>query len=263
MALKYLLPVIALTAAATVSAEEYQIFTGLNVDHVRVADNSQNIWRLEGQYFFDKKQTLGPLDQFEYINKVTNVGAGFARSSGENSWIVGGEYFTDNKFVVSARHTRNGDFDATAVGIGYLISDDFLVKAEAIKPEEGNTDYLFTAKYNHRLVGNDYIGFSAYTDDDFDVYGISSKYFASLDEGRYIAVGVSIDRRFNDTFWDAQADYYFSSMTSVGVSYGKNDFYSLNAKHYFNPNWALQVAYSGNADNSELKSYSVGVIGQF
>lgn len=263
MALKYISPVIAITAAAAVSAEEYQVFTGLNVDYVRFAGNSQNIWRLEGQYFFDKKQTLGPLDQFEYINKVTNVNASVGRASGENALSVGGEYFIDNKFVVSAGFARFDDSNSMAIGVGYLISDDFLVKVDMDKEQDVSASYLFSARYNHQLEGNDYIGFTAQTDEEFDEYGVSSKYFAALADGRYIAAGVSINRTIHSTSWGVMADYYFSSMTSVGFSYDKADFYSLNAKHYFNPNWALQVAYSGNADNSELKSYNVGVTGQF
>jgi hypothetical protein len=263
MTLKYVLPVIALAASATVSAEEYQLFTGLEAYHQRYSGDSENLWSVNGTYFFDKKQTLGPLDQLEYINKVTNVNAAFSRFYDDNFWAVGGEYFADNNLVFSARFTENAGFHATSVGIGYLISKDFIVRAQAAKPEEGSTSYLFSASYNHQLQGNDYIGFTAQTDDEFDRYGISSKYFASLGADRFIALGASLKEEFDRSSWAVDADYYFSKMTSVGVSYDKVDNYGLTAKHFFNRSWALEAGFGSNADSSGYKVYRLGVTGQF
>jgi hypothetical protein len=263
MTLKYVLPAIALAASVTVSAEEYQLFTGLQADHYRVSGDNETNWNLNGTYFFNKKVTLGPLDQFEYINKVTNVSAGYRRAFDENAWNIGGEYFAENGLVVSANYQRFGDLDITSVGLGYLISDNFIVRASASNPDEGDTVYSFSASYNHQLQGNDYVGFTAYTDDEFDYFGISSKYFASLGEGRFIAVGVAIADNDSSTSWAAVADYYFSKMTSVGMSYDKGDNYSLNTKHFFTQNWAVEAAFASNTDTSALKTYRLGVIGQF
>jgi hypothetical protein len=263
MTLKYVLPVIALTASAALSAEEYQLFTGLTADHVRVSGDNETNWNLNGTYFFDKKQTLGPLDEFEYINKVSNVNAGFSRSYDRNFWSVGGEYFADNKLVFSAAHNRTSGFYSNKVGIGYLISDDIIVRAEATKPEDGSTSYLFSGSYNHQLQGSDYVGFTATVDDEFDFFTLSSKYFAALGEDRYIAVGVLLADNDGSSAWGAAADYYFSKMTSVGVSYNKADDYSLNAKHFFNRNWALVAGFGSNTDSSDTKVYSLGVNGQF
>ncbi|WP_215399001.1 putative porin [Rheinheimera oceanensis] len=263
MTLKYVLPVIALAASATVAAEEYQLFTGVNADHIRVSGNNETNWGLNGTYFFDKKVTLGPLDQFEYINKVTNVSASFSRVFDTNVWGVGGEYFAENGLVVSAAHSRaSGDY-INEIGLGYLVSDNFIVRARAVKPEDESTAYLFSASYNYQLQGNDYVGFTASVDDEFDYFSLSSKYFASLNEGRYIAVGVALADNDGSSSWAAEADYYFSKMTSVGLSYDKADNYGLSAKHFFNANWALEARFASNTDTSALKIYSLGVTGQF
>ncbi|MBU1310052.1 MAG: putative porin [Gammaproteobacteria bacterium] len=262
MTLKYVLPVIALAATA-VSAEEYQLFTGLQADHYRVSGDNETNWNLNGTYFIDKKVTLGPLDQFEYINKVTNISASFARLFDNNAWSIGGEYFAENGLVVSASHGRvSGDYQ-NQLGLGYLVSDNLIVRAEAFKSEGSSTDYRFSASYNHQLQGNDYVGFTAYTDDEFDYFGISSKYFASLGEARFIAAGITIEDNDGSIDWAAAADYYFSKMTSVGLSYTKADNYSLNAKHFFTPNWAVEGSFASNTGDSALKTYSLGVIGQF
>ncbi|WP_166838354.1 putative porin [Rheinheimera pleomorphica] len=264
MTLKYVLPAIALAASATtVSAEEYQLFTGLNANHTRVSGDNETNWGLNGTYFFDKKITLGPLDQFEYINKVTNVSASFNRAFDTNVWGVGGEYFAENGMVVSAAHSRaSGDY-VNQIGLGYLVSDNFIVRARAVKPEDVSTTYWFSASYNHQLQGNDYVGFTAEVDDEFDYFSLSSKYFASLNEGRYITVGVALTDNDGSSSWAANAGYYFSKMTSVGLSYDKADNYSLGAKHFFNTNWALSISFNSNTDNSALKVYSLGVTGQF
>ena len=263
MTLKYTLPIIALVASTAVSAEEYQTFVGLNADHYRAGGESETAWHLNGTYFFDKKVTLGPLDQFEYINKVTNVSASFSRAFDTNTTRIGGEYFAENGLVVSAAHTRaSGDY-VNEVGLGYLVSNNFIVRVNAIKPEDESADFMFSASYNHQLQGNDYVGFTAYADDEFDYFGISSKYFASLGEGRFIAAGITLDDNDGSSDWSAEADYYFSKMTSVGLTYNKADSYSLNAKHFFSQNWAVEARFASNTDNSELKIYSLGVTGQF
>lgn len=261
MTLKYVLPVIALAASATVAAEEYQLFTGVNADHIRVSGNNETNWSLDGAYFFDKKVTLGPLDQFEYINKVTNVSAAYRDDN--NVWAIGGEYFAQNGLVVSAAHSRASGNHANQIGLGYLVSENFIVRAQAIKPKDTSAAYEFSASYNYKLQGNDYVGFTAYTDDEFDFYGISSKYFASLNDGRYIAVGVTLADNDGRSYWATGADYYFNAMTSVGVSYDKVDNYGLNAKHFFNRSWALEAGFGSNADSSGYKVYSLGVTGQF
>ena len=263
MTLKYALPAIALVASAAVSAEEYQTFVGLNADHYRANGNSETAWHLNGTYFFDKKVTLGPLDQFEYINKVTNASASFRRAFDTNTTRIGGEYFAENGLVVSAAHTRSSGDYVNEVGLGYLVSNNFIVRVNAVKPEDESTDFMFSASYNHQLQGNDYVGFSAYADDEFDYFGISSKYFASLGEGRFIAAGITLDDNDGSSDWSAEADYYFSKMTSVGLTYNKADSYSLNAKHFFSQNWAVEARFASNTDNSELKIYSLGVTGQF
>lgn len=263
MTLKYALPVIALAATTAVSAEEYQLFTELRADHIRVSGDNETNWDLNGTYFFDKKVTLGPLDQFEYINKVTNINAGYSRAFDENFLRLGGEYFAANGLVVSAEHSRvSGDY-INEFGLGYLVSDNFIVRARAVKPEDVSTTYWFSASYNHQLQGNDYVGFTAEVDDEFDYFTLSSKYFAALNEGRYIAVGVALADNDGSSSWAAEADYYFSKMTSVGLSYDKADNYSLNAKHFFNANWALEARFASNTDFSGYKVYSLGVTGQF
>lgn len=262
--LKYALPIIAVAASTSVIANDYQLITSLEWDHIRYSGNSTNVRALEGTYFLDSKTVLGPLDQFEYINKTSNIQAGYVRAFGTNVYGLGGEYFTDSGVVVSAGHLRSSDFHENTLGLGYLISDDFIVRAEAYRPRSGSTSYLFSASYNVQLEGNDYVGFTVSTDDDFDYQSISSKYFAALGGDRFITLGAEYER-FDGSRdeWTAEVGYYFSRMTSVAVNYDRSKSYGVKAKHFFNPNWALAAGYGSNRDTSGLSVWHLGVTGQF
>lgn len=271
MKLKYALPLIAVTTSAAVSAQDYQTFTNLSGEHRRYGGASDNLWQVNAKHFLDQKQTLGPLDQFEFINKVTNVEASYVRAYDTNYVSVAGEYFTENNFVLSASYSDSEFSDATSLGIGYLISDDFIVRALATKLDAGDrsyqndddTFYRFSASYNLQLQGKDYVGFDVSTDDKLDNYGISSTYFASLGGDRFVTLGVGLSDSPNSNNWDINGGYYFSKMTSVGISYDKSDNYSLDAKHYFTQNWALVAGFSSNTEASDLERYTLGVTGQF
>lgn len=264
MMLKYALPFVAVAASASAIANDYQLISSLEWDHIRYSGSSTNVRALEGTYFLDRKTVLGPLDQFEYINKTSNVQAGYARFDGTNLWAVGGEYFADNNLIVSAGHARSSGMHANTLGLGYLISDDFVVRAEATRPRSGSTSYLFSAGYNVQLEGNDYIGFTASTDDDFDYHSISSKYFSALGNDRFITVGAEFERLEGmKNNWEAEVGYYFTRMTSVAVSYDRSKSYGFKAKHFFNHNWALAAGYGSNRDLSGLNVWHLGVTGQF
>ena len=263
MTLKYVLPAMALLVSAGAAAEQYTTFASLQADHARANGDSETNWEINGRYFFNAIDTVGPLDQFRYILAETNVHAAFSREYDMDAWHVGGEYYAENGLLVSATHQRFDDFDMSSIGIGYLINRDFLVKVTAFKPEEGDTTFMFNAQYNVQLQGNDYIGFAAMADDEFDYYSVSTKYFRSLGEDRYLVAEAEVGDDGDDTFWSVGGSYYFSKLTSVGVSYTDDDAYELNAKHFVSKNWAIEAGFSSNTDDSALKVYSLAVIGQF
>ncbi|MFQ3197618.1 MAG: hypothetical protein ACI8R9_001641 [Paraglaciecola sp.] len=229
------------------------------------------LYQVNAKYFLDKKQTLGPLDQFKYINKVTNVAADYARVYDRYTLSVAGEYFAENNVVVSASYSDSEYSDVSSLGIGYLISDDFIVRTVATKLDYGDsiyqnyddTSYRFSASYNLQLQGKDYLGFNVSTDDELDNYGISSTYFSSLGGERFVILGLGFSDTPSGNVSNISAGYYFSKMTSVSANYNTSDNYSLNAKHYFNQNWALVAGFAGNTDFSDYKRYTLGVTGQF
>ncbi len=293
--LKSVLPVF-IFSSPLLMAEEYQSISSFDFKKLEYKHFDNKAYLLKSTYFFDKKSTLGPLDQFEYINKTSNVSGGYFDTDHTKTYVMGGEHFI-NKFLIGASY-HYSDFDFHAydnktneygLKIGYLISDNLIVKANAKKVEietdfsddilldskSSENYYNFSISYNHHINESDYIGVTYNTDEDLDTQTISSKYFMAIDQSSYLTAGISYTKnvkfgsslRNDDNDWAANLGYYFNDRTSAFVSYDDNDDYVIGAKHYFNNNYSVSVNYSANASSNELKDnldiYGVNFTAQF
>ncbi|WDD98011.1 putative porin [Thalassomonas actiniarum] len=255
-----------LLASTGVHAEDYQSFSSVSYSDLDTKYNDSDAFSLDTRYYFDKKSTLGPLDEFEYINKTSNVFGSFVDTDFNKTFTLGGEAFIDKLLVGATYHysdfDHGGSDDTYSLSLGYLISDDFLVK---VVKDDNNDEYLFSASYNHQINDSDYIGFTYSTDDDTDVQTLSSKYFTDLGQGRYLTAEVSfsdIDDADNDLA--GRVEYFFNSHTSMAASYNDDDDYSVGAKHYFNKNYALGASYQSNTDSDiDYDLYTIDFTAQF
>jgi len=258
-----------LLSASPIMAQEYQSFSSIGYTNVD-SKNSHDRTGVSTRYFFEKQHTLGPLDQFKYINTSTNVFGNYNHAGSSDNYGIGGSYFSDN-FVVGGSYSYSdhkfGSSDHYSARLGYLISEDLIVNAYANKSEGFDTDYHFSASYNHQLEGRDYIGFTYSSDDDFDHQTLSSKYFRALDGGQYLVAGLSYQHNDDyDNDLSGNLAFYFNDKTSISTSYNDDDDYSISAKHFFNQNYALSVGYQSNASNdawSDYDIYSVNFSAQF
>jgi len=250
-------------------ATEYQSFTSFDYLNIDTPQVNQDVYSLSSIYFLDKKSSLGPLNEFEYINKTSNVFGQFSDMDNANTYSLGGEMFI-NKWLVGGSYNyidhNNGSDDAYALTLGYLLSDNLLVKAEANK-EGSDTFYQFSAAYNHQINDSDYIGFTYSTDDKFDSQTLSSKYFVAVGANQYLSLGASYT---NNDGWDnnlaAVARFYFNNYTSISASYNDDDDYSISAKYFINKNYSVSAGYNSNAssnDNEDYDLYSLNFTAQF
>ncbi|WP_105215413.1 putative porin [Pseudoalteromonas sp. T1lg22] len=245
-------------------AQSYQSITDLEY----VNFDSDDFVSLSSKYYFAPKQVLGPLDQFEYINKTTNVYGGLADSDFATSYNVGGEYFY-NSFVFGASFNTTdfddaGDVDGYTLSLGYLVNDNLLFKVEREDYEQASDVFYFSGQYNHALNATDYIGFTAKVDDGFDHREVSAKYFKDLQHGNYLTVeGTFIDIEDGDSYWQLGSSYYFSKATSAFVQFDEEDNYGFGAKHFFTTNFAVTAGYGNNWDDSGLDQYYLKATAQF
>ncbi|WP_223670744.1 putative porin [Kangiella shandongensis] len=266
MKLKLITAAVLLSSTVSVSAEEYQWFSDLELSNTDVNGQSIDSVSLSGTYFFDKKQALGPYNEFEYINKVSNVSAGYTNVETGEYYLanVEGELFVNNVLLGLGFSDDKFDNNPTQFSLGYLFNDDFLVRVDATDPEEGDTVYEISAAYNHQINDTDYLGFTLSTDDDTDVVSLSSKYFTHLGGENYFTADFTYIDTDLDNFWKLGGSYYFSKATSVFASVADNDLYEIGAKHFFNENVALYGSFtSQDEDGIDAETYTVGLSAQF
>lgn len=249
--------------SASVAAEEYTSISEASYTNTEYTSFETDRFDIGTTYFFAPKETMGPLKEFEYINKTTNIFAGYSYldfdEEDRDLLSVGGEYFAANGFVVGGSVS---DFDGSnlyTASVGYLFSPNFLLSLEGVKPEDEDTEYFVNARYNHQLGGNDYIGFNFFTDDDFDSRTLSSKLFKALGGETWITASASYTANDDfDDFWDLGAEYYFSKATSIFAGYDKEETVELGVSHFFNRNIAGKMAYTTNSD-TDVDTFQLGV----
>jgi len=258
------LALVAGSIASTTSAEEYQTLIDLNYLKINAPISSfdEEGYFLSGTHFFSPKETIGPLGEFEYINKSSRAFASYSDFDNFDSSTIGGDFITEN-FLVGASYSESEGFDTKRFNLGYFITENFLINAVAYKPDSFDTEYRYSAQYNHELNGNDYLGFTYTTDDDFDNQSISSTYFTHLGDNQYFKATVSYHDSEFDDFWSTRAAYYFNKTTSVVVGYDDDEDITVGFEHFFNENYALSAEYIESGSNSSTEIYQVTFSARF
>ena len=262
MKYKIILPL--LLCATTVSANEYQTF--INFDYLDSTSSGSAVEHksLSGTHYFSGKESLGPLGEFEFINRTTNIFANYQDDGDFDSYSIGGEYFAGD-FLFGASHRDLDGFDVNSFTLGYLINDDFLVKAELVDPKGSGSIFQYTAQYNHQLGGNDYLGFSYTTDEDFDTHRLGSTYFTDLGGSTYFKASLHYHDFDGEDYVAAQGSYYFNKMTSVSIGFDDEKNYNFNVEHYLNKNYAINLGYYDSRDSNQEDSgaYRINLTAQF
>lgn len=254
--------------STTTVAQDYQLFSELGYQRLDADHADADIFSASAKYYFDKKKTLGPLAEFDYINTKSNASAYYTDyEGGMHEFKLGGEAFYNNILIgASVKRSDDGStsYNTTSASLGYLIQPNLLVKAEYFDARHGG-NAVFSARYTHSLGATDYIGFNVSVDDDFDYFSGSSKYFSALGQDRYVAAEFNISDNDGSTSWGLGGDYYFNKTTSVGLGYqdlDHDDSFAVRARHYFTQNWAVSASYS-SLDENDVNIYQISLIGQF
>jgi hypothetical protein len=260
MKLKFIVPLL-LTASTVASANEYQTFTNLNYSNIETPIADYDGYSLGVRYFFDAKSTLGPLAEFDYINTTSSLFGGYADFEGNDEFTFGGEYFAGN-FMIGTAFNSEADDDPSSLTLGYLINKNFIVKLNSSRPFGDDSTYSYHAQYNHQLDGNDYLGFSFTTDDDFDYQSYSATYFTKLAGQGYLKANVSYRDGLNNSHLSTSTSYYFNDMTSVSLMLDEDSNYGFGVNHFFNETYSIGGNYS-SADDDDIDIFRVNFSARF
>ncbi|MCJ8318215.1 MAG: putative porin [Colwellia sp.] len=299
--LAFLIP--AILSVSSVKAETYQSFSTIGYFENEYGDNLTNSDSilLATQYYFDKRMSLGPFNEFNYINTISSVSVSYAKSNYEtnfpskyqitnsktktDNFTIGGEWFVGD-FLVGAGYSYNhwesencvllcdNDLDTYRMTLGYLISDNLLVKVNTVVAADYDTRYTFDVNYNLQLNQLDYVGFGYNSNEDFDYHHLSARYFMALSSesfltlgGSYLINNVKIETGSGsidfDDVWGANIGYYFNQATSISANYGNDDSYGLSANHFFNKNYSLGINYHTIRTGEDSNSISATFMAQF
>ncbi|MEX2961825.1 putative porin [Microbulbifer sp. TYP-18] len=256
-----------MVCATSAAAESYQSITNAQYtnNEFSTSDRSVDIdeFDLDTTYYFAPRETLGPLKEFDYINKITKISAGYSYldfpDDDANAVGVGGEYFATNGFVVGGGIVNIDETNLYNASVGYLFSPNFLLSVERTQWEDNDADYLFNARYNHQLSDSGYIGFDFSTDDDLESRTLSSKLFKDLGGETWITASASFTSHDDfDDYWKLGTEYYFSRETSVFADYDRGENFGVGVSHFFNRNISGKLAYNTGSDTAGIVSYNAG-----
>ncbi|WP_177168822.1 putative porin [Thalassotalea agarivorans] len=282
---KILLALICLSAALPVYAEQYRTIanTSLGKEEIKPSFGSNakaDFFNFNAIYYFDDKLALGPLDEFGYLNRISNV-YGSANHLQNDSFTlidyhVGGDWHLGDFIVgaeirgidISNRNDFQDDNKILKGKLGYFIDENLLFNLTYNYDDE-TKDSMVDIGVNYQVIlpGYDYVGFGYKTNDELDVHSVDVQYFSNINESQYIRLYAEynywVDAE-NDS-WSVGANYNISQNTSFYATLDvSGDSYSVGAKHYFNRSWALAGEYRElDADIADVSQYTLTVSMQF
>jgi len=278
-----------------VQAENYQLFSSISYSSDSyVIGNKTKSKSIATSYFFEGRETTGPLNEFDYINTSSNVQASYTGTETDlgpidylsDSILLAGQWFL-NDFVLGASYLRNESGldlqsviktknDIYSASLGYLITDNWIVDVLYTDYDdlysEDNTIVSFSTNYNVALNDSDYVGFGYASDEDFDIHTLTVKYFVNISTESYLAFNGlyaidDSDDYMSDDNWRVGVSYYLNHRTSISASFDDHDIYTLAAGYYFNDNFSMQAHYSATNDNQRgygvEDSFGIGFSAQF
>lgn len=207
----------------------------VDVDYFSV--DSFNTIKLQGTHYLESVSTDNTAwAEAAFMGRNTNVSVSYTDFDGDMSNLVlGGDYYTNDLFFgldVSYVDVDGFGSDTTLVGeVGYFLKPNWMVSV-------------------------------AVSDEDIsDSLVLSSKYIATLGEGKFVNFEVSYLNLDSDIV--AAADYFWTPQSSIGVSLSSEDSVNgtIRAQHFFTPAISARLEYVllDGSDNGVL----IGLTGRF
>ncbi|WP_444926518.1 putative porin [Microbulbifer sp. TRSA002] len=226
------------------AAEGYRSITNFGYSNLDFDAVDGDEYFAETTYYFSAKSSLGPLGEFDFINRSSNLSAAYFHGDtgfrDSDDFALGGEYFSESGFVLGGILTSFGRDSFNTISLGYLFTPDLLMRLY-------NSDGSSSAKlsYNYQLSSSGYIGFDISTDVSFDWQILSSKYFSEIGDDKYISLELKYlnDDEWDD-YWRVASNYYFTKNSSLSIDYDENSDYKIGFSHFLNRNIAIEASYS-------------------
>ncbi len=258
------IPVLLLTSQTT-HAQSYQSFSSLGYSQTDFKYNDRKSLGLSGRYYFDARETLGPLKEFDYINTISNISLGYNYStSAYDGRIEGDGYivppYSYNFETKSHSVSVRGDWFVGnfLLGGGYSHIDrnksdtryyEAEQKTETDSYDDSNNRYNLSLGYlitDNFLIKTDFF-------ESGDVFKFTASYNLELGASDYIGFSYNTDEELD--FHHLSTKYFVSlseqSYLVLGGSYmydntdsrWSDDHWSVSGEYYFNQNSSISAFY--------------------
>jgi len=263
----------------TVLAESYQSFSSISYSHKSFSNNSpeynyyfnddSNDISLSSQYYFEERLALGPLNEFDYINTISNVSV----SVGNNQSETFSSYKPQG---YSSRESSWDDNDNTVSIGGQWITNDFIFGGSYSYRKSSGEGYFnssgVTDNYNHNysyddssnyfslslgyLFSDNFVIQANILDDDDGSSGLvtfNASYNWQLADTDYIGFSYNVNDDFD--FHQLSTSYFFGFAEQSYLVLGA-EYYYYNPEHFSSFNsWGINASYYYNDSTSLSASY--------
>ena len=196
--MKKLLAIATLSAVSSLaSAESYQFLGGLGYSDTDLDGVDLSTISAAGQYYFSGQETVGPLDQFSYIDDTSSVRAGISNNEYIDAVTLGGSYYFGRGAVgVDYTELSFGDFDNYQIRLhgDFFFMDNLKGSVGYTMNEEDAVDDIvdLSLQYDHSINETDYIGFTVqYIDTEEATVNLSTKYLNAFENGQFLNFSVT------------------------------------------------------------------------
>ncbi|HEY7773953.1 MAG TPA: putative porin [Marinagarivorans sp.] len=264
--MKKLLAIAALStlAASTASAETYQLLSKIGVTDTDQEGSDASILA-NGTYYFSGQETVGPLDQFAYIDDTTNIRAVVESNDAADQFQIGGSYYFD-RFAVGLDYYDYDGSSKTRLHADYFFADNFKASFAYNMPDEGDDVAELNLQYDHSINEQDYIGFTlSYIDYEDALVSLSSKYLNGFENGQFLVIEANVASSDGDTAVEASAKWYLNKHTGFIFGANDDDYMYIGATHFFNTNFAIDATIGQDEDffGDSYKVYNLSAVLQF
>ncbi|WP_170176737.1 putative porin [Litorilituus sediminis] len=263
--------------SAAHAEDSFQSFSSINYQTQDQRNGNLDWFSLNSRYYFDARTALGPLNEFDYINSISNLGVSYSYMKSEydkvlvvdqDGTIVDFEASSKNQIIHVDGEWFIGNF-LLGGGASYIdssSSSNFMaLSPSGVVTQSGHNsddqDTYYRADLGYLITQNLIIKASYHDINNFLSYTVS--YNFDFNDSDYIGFSYNTDEDF-DTH--SLSTKYFANISTtsylvLGAAYWyygsssvlDNDYWSIYSSYYFNKFSSVSASYGEN-DN-----YSVSV----
>lgn len=243
-------------AVSPAMAQDYQSEIDLGYTHFDADQGgSDNSYDINGKVYFESVSTANrPLSEAAFLgrNGAVELGYGYQNHEDRNSVDLGANYWFNDLYVEGGvdynrygSDTLDNSFTNYSVGVGYMVMDGLLVKA----------NYTYDNLEKKTVEGSG----------KASTYGLDAKYVTQLGNN-FVNLEAGWEANDKNHTFNVGGDYFFTNAISAGLDVAAVSLnsdnkpgddkveYGVNTKYFFTPTMSAQLGYSYNAEHVKKDS---------